>query len=90
MTLHDHLHIQAIFSAAERYRKGDASIVDLQRFISATASAMEGDVPKEVREAAYKLDAEIDSIRFSVSASEQPKRVQEVFRDFERTVSHYG
>jgi hypothetical protein len=51
---------------------------------------MEGDVPKEVREAAYRLDAEIDSIRFSISASEQPKRVQEVVRDFERTVSHYG
>jgi hypothetical protein len=58
------------FDAEQRNQRCDIDIAGLEQVLSAVVSAMEGDVPKEVREATYGLDAEVDSIRFTVSASE--------------------
>jgi hypothetical protein len=88
-SLHDHPLLQSVFSAASAYQRGELDIVDVEERISAAMSALEGDVPADVREVMYVLDAEVDSIRFTVSDREQKEGVEEAFHNLHAVVSRY-
>jgi hypothetical protein len=61
--------IGRILDAGERFRAGSISAQQLQAEISGNMSALEGNVPRSIRDAALDLEANIDSPRFTVDES---------------------
>lgn len=61
----------------------------LQRILSAIMSRLEGDVPKEVRQAFLKTEAWVDSVRFTVNRSDQAAEVERVLRELERVIGNH-
>jgi hypothetical protein len=71
-----------IVEAGEAYGAGSLSVEELQVHISGNMSAIEGDVPKAIRDAAFVLEANIDTVRFTVDESSQHATITELMRDF--------
>jgi len=61
--------IGRILDAGERFKAGSISAQQLQAEVSGNMSALEGDVPKPIRDAALDLESSIDSARFTVDES---------------------
>lgn len=75
-----------MLDAGRAFRSGSRSIEDLQSSISAGMSAIEGDVPAHVRDAAFRLEAKIDSARFTIGAVDRPAALAAYLREFEALV----
>jgi len=85
-----HPIIRMLFDSHQRFRNQNLDIAGLQANISAVMSAIEGDVPKPIREAIFSLEAEVDSIRFTVSSSSQTSYVDEAFLKLEKLLEEFS
>jgi hypothetical protein len=81
--------MEILFSSFERYRDGTLDLSGLQQNASAVMSAMEGDVPKEVRDAVFSLEGDLDSILYTVSTQRQAEEVVKAFNDLEKLAAKY-
>jgi len=64
-------------------------IAGLQENVSAIMGALEGDVPKAVREAIYQLESELDSIRFTVADARQATEVEKAIAELGNLIDSY-
>lgn len=75
--------------SAQRYREGQLNIEGLQQSLSALMPALEGDVPKEIREAVRKAEAWVDSIHFTVNEADRRAEVGRVLDELEGVVHRF-
>lgn len=87
--LRDNNLIKTLLIAIEKYREYKIDIVDIQQKLSAIMSALESDVPKEVRERIFKAEAEIDSIRFTINTDDQYIEVNKTLDELESLINKY-
>lgn len=73
-----------------QYRAHELSIDGLQRNIASVMTALEGDVPQDIRDEILNAENSIELIRFMVSSAEQRAAVEAVLQRIEATVSKYG
>jgi hypothetical protein len=78
-----------LFDSLQKYQNRDLDISGLQQNASLVMSAMEGDVPKEVRDAGFSLEGELDSIRFTVRQDQQARKVDKTFGELEDLIKRY-
>jgi hypothetical protein len=89
MKLKDKTHVRAVLDSISRYREGQLSLEALQDIFSTTMALMEGDIPKEIRNAVQKAESWVDSIRFTVNEVDQSSKVEDVLSGFEQLISEY-
>jgi hypothetical protein len=82
-------HIRTVLRSAQQYRDGAISIEGLQANLSGEVAAMEGDVPRQVRDAVTRAEAWIDSARFSRGGSLQREEAERALEELERVISRY-
>lgn len=87
--LRDNNLIKTLLIDIEKYREGKINIVDIQQKLSAIMSALESDVPKEVKERIFKAEAEIDSIRFTINTDDQYVEVNKILGELESLINKY-
>jgi len=81
--------LKVILDATRRFRGGNENVEGLQKIMSATMSAIEGDVPKPVSEAIRRAEARIESLRFTVSNSNQSAEIVKVLSELEEIITRY-
>lgn len=86
MTLREHPLLSRVLEAADGYRAGTLTTERLQSVLSGMMSAMESDVPKPVRDALFQTEARIDSARFAIDTTDQPKEIASILDEFESTL----
>jgi hypothetical protein len=79
--------LRRILEAGEAYRVGAISIEELRARVNGNMSALEGDVPKAIREAAFVLEANIDLVRFTVEKSSQQETIAQLIDNFAALIS---
>lgn len=89
-SLRDHYLLRHLFRWIDNYRNGHLTAEGIFQNISALMTALEGDVPREIREAFLYVDAEIDTIIYSVSESHQRERIDRVLTELEELIDSYG
>jgi hypothetical protein len=85
----EHPHIRAILESIRDYRARRLGIDGLQHNLSALMSALGGEVPREIRSAIRNTEAQVDSIRFTTSDSEQPSAVDNALGELEAAVRRF-
>jgi hypothetical protein len=88
-SLRHHPLISVLFRSIGEFRKGALDLAGLQQNFSAVMGAIEGDVPKAVREAIYQLESDLDSIRFTVGDAEQALEVEKAIIELENLIDNY-
>jgi hypothetical protein len=86
MPLITHPLIARVIEAGRAFRDEDVSATQLQAVVSSVMSAVEGDVPLEVRDALFRLEAEIDSAQFTVGESQRLAAIVESLDAFDALV----
>jgi hypothetical protein len=79
--------IGRILEAGDEFRAGTISAERLQLEISGNISALEGDVPRHIHDAAFDLEANIDSARFTVDEALLHARITQLLDDFAALVA---
>ncbi len=87
--LRDSPHLSVILDSFRRYQQGELSIADLELNLGAVMTAMEGDVPKDIRDAVFDAETQVDSIRFMVPESRQSEEIGELFRELEAIIARH-
>jgi hypothetical protein len=65
-------------------------IAGLQENLSAVMGAMEGDIPREIREAVLVAEGDIDIIRFTYGEARQAAEVDKAVSELEELIAeHY-
>lgn len=90
MNLIDNPSLKVLRRSIRQYRAKELDIEGLQRNIGSVMTALEGDVPQEVRDAISSAESSIEFIRFMVGSAEQNSAVEDVLQVIEVTVSNYS
>jgi hypothetical protein len=67
-----------------QYRDGQIDVGGLQQNLAAAMTALEGDIPHEIRDTIYDAEAAIELLRFTVDPAEQAKALERVFNDIDQ------
>ena len=86
-SLRQHPVIRMLFDSLQKYQNGNIDISGLWQNASLVMSTMEGDVPKEVRDAVFSLEGELDSVRFTVRQDQQAREVEKIFGELEDLIN---
>ena len=81
--------LRIVTESIRRYREGLLNVEGLHQNIAAVMTALEGDIPKEVRETIYEAEASIELISFTVDSAEQATALEKVFRELERVIAKH-
>lgn len=86
-TLREHPLMRVLLDSHQRFRDGKIDVAGLQQNVSAVMGAMEGDIPKTVRDAVFGVEAELDSIHFTVNETKQAAEVEKLFSELEHLIT---
>lgn len=75
--------LKTVTNSIRQYREGQLDIEGLQQNIAAVSSALEGDVPEEIRTIICEAESSIDLIRFTIDSNGEAAALEEVFRRIE-------
>jgi hypothetical protein len=81
--------LRVVIESIRRYREGLLNVEGLQQNIASVMTALEGDVPKEVRETIYEAEAAIELISFTVASAEQATALEKVFSELEGVIANH-
>jgi len=87
--IQDNPGIRAINRVIGQYREAQLDVDGLQENIAAIMTALEGDVPQDIRDVIRHAESEIEFIRFMVNSSEQRSAVEKILRGIDDTLSKY-
>jgi len=90
MNLANNPSLRVVKLSIHQYRAKQLNIEGLQRNIASVMTALEGDVPEEIRDAISNAESSIESIRFMVGSGEQRSAVEDVLKLIEAKVSKYS
>ncbi|HLA11358.1 MAG TPA: hypothetical protein VJ023_12300 [Pyrinomonadaceae bacterium] len=90
MNLTDNPSLRVVRQSIRQYRAKQLNIEGLQRNIASVMTALEGDVPQDVRDAISNAENSIELIRFTVDSDEQNSAVEDVLKGIEATVSKHS
>jgi hypothetical protein len=83
----NHPHVRRIVESIGRYRSQEIDVEELQANIAAVGMAMEGHLPKSLRQIVYDADNRLEEIRFAVNERDQHREVERVLHDLEGEVA---
>jgi hypothetical protein len=81
--------LRTVIASIKYYREGYLDAEGLQQNFAAVMSAVEGDVPDEIRNLLHNAEASIELIRFTVDSSEEAAALEKVFAEIENGISSY-
>jgi hypothetical protein len=90
MTFIQNPPLRKILESIRQYREKRIDVDGLQQNVAAIMTALEGDVPQEVRDAIYKAESSIERIRFMVDFDEEASALEKVFNEIEGVNSKYS
>jgi predicted YcjX-like family ATPase len=90
MNLTDNPSLGVVSRSIRQYRAKQLNIEGLQRNIASVMTALEGDVPQEVRDAISNAENLIEFIRFTEDSDEQTSEVEHVLKGIEAAVSKHS
>lgn len=90
MNLTDNPSLGVVRRSISHYRAKQLNIEGLQRNIASVMTALEGDVPQEVRDAISNAENLIEFIRFTVDSEEQTSEVEHVLKGIEAALSEHS
>jgi hypothetical protein len=83
----DRLPVKLVIDGFQRYRERKLDISGLAQNLSKAISLLEGDIPKPLRDAIERAEAQVDSIRFGVNESREAAEVGKVWRELEEIIN---
>jgi hypothetical protein len=78
---YDYRLLRVVLETGRRYRSGELDAEGVTRNLSAIWGALEGDVPKEVRDAIIRAEGAIEIARFSTGGRRETLRILGELRD---------
>jgi predicted YcjX-like family ATPase len=90
MNLTDNPSLGVVRRSISQYRAKQLNIEGLQRNMASVMTALEGDVPQEVRDAISNAENLIEFIRFTVDSEEQTSEVEHVLKGIETALSKHS
>jgi hypothetical protein len=79
--------LERIFDSISLYRNEKLDAEGLGQNIAATMTALEGDIPKSMREALFKAESDIELIRFTVDQDQERIEIEKVLRKLEQALT---
>lgn len=79
--------LRRLLARIDAFRVGAVDLPSLQHEFGAAAGALEGDVPKEVRDSADNTEAQLDYVRFVTVGARQRDLALAAAADFEAIVA---
>lgn len=84
--LREDRNLAKILQSFYQYLEGKMTIEGLQRNVGALEMALEGTIPKAVRDEVLRAESEIDTIRFSFAKEQQIHEVARVCQELEAVI----
>ena len=89
MDPHHNQAVNLITKTINQYRAKQVDVEGLQENIASAMTALEGDVPQELRDTIYDAEAAIELIRFTVDSTEQATALDRVFKGIDQALSKF-